>query len=157
MHPEVEKNLSAVKLIAINPNELDEEDALPTTPMLNQRPNATDQIDGDAPEPAGADDDEKGPSSPLGKIKTTSVSAIDSILTNFTGGNDETGGITIDDDDLEADGTLLQASSEGNITLVKKRIEALKHSAEDAFPKDPLKSKEKFLKVHRDFPFSLLI
>ena len=37
IHPEVEENFSAVKLIAINPNELDEEDAFPTTPMLNQR------------------------------------------------------------------------------------------------------------------------
>ena len=37
VHPHVEENFSAVKLIAINPNELDEEDAYPTTPMLNQR------------------------------------------------------------------------------------------------------------------------
>lgn len=90
------------------------------------------------------DGDEKEPTSPLEKAKTASVSAVDTILTNFTSGGDVEND---DDDDQEADGTLLQASSEGNITLVKKRVATLKSLAEEAFPREPHKATEKFSKV----------
>ena len=76
--------------------------------------------------------------------RTTSVSAVDTILTNFTSGGDVD---VDDDDDQEADGTLLQASAEGNITLVKKRVAKLKSLAEEAFPKEPHKASERFKKV----------
>ena len=65
VQPEVAENLSAVKLIAINPNELDEEDAIPTTPMLNGG------RDGGVDSAGGTDDavgDEKVPTGLVDKV-----------------------------------------------------------------------------------------
>ncbi|XP_066924835.1 transient receptor potential cation channel subfamily A member 1-like isoform X2 [Clytia hemisphaerica] len=118
---ETEESLSAVKLIAINPNENDEEDAAPTTPMINNRPSSG------GGEREGLE--EAAAEGAIDKVKHSSISAIDTILTNFTGVGTADDKEVFEDESLSADVTLLQASSEGNITLVKSRIAALQEES----------------------------
>lgn len=133
MQAEVEENLSAIKLIAINPNENDEEDA--GIPMLRKK-NSVQPID----EPPA----EEKPQDEAPKEKTISISALDNIITNFTGGAEE----VFDDQDLSADLTLLQGAAEGNITLVKKQIEELKTSGRDVMKELNLSDDKGFSALH---------
>lgn len=105
-----EENFSSIKLIAINPNEIDEPDAVVTTPMIKK--NAVHPEKDIAEEEKHEDQNLKNNSS--------SFSTLDTILTNIVGAED-----LPYDEELNADVNLLQASAEGNITLVKERIKEL--------------------------------
>lgn len=125
----MEEPVTSIKLVPIKlqPNDYDEEDS--TTPMLKKN----NQI---APvEEGGEVEGEEAPNSPFNdKFRE--------IVGSLTADNE------MDDEDPEADFTIIQAAAEGEISVIKERVQKMKKEEKPVGVELSLAGKDGFTPLH---------